>query len=127
MDQKHLKAQVYVEKTGTEYLSDLMTRCFIEGYDQNNEIILLLISKTLKKDLPDSVIWYNSLSKELGQVPCKMNHDELLNYLLNNKVPESVIFQKQQELAVQMKTWITEPNIESQSFFSKILNFLKRV
>lgn len=127
MDQKHLKAQVYVEKTGTEYLSDLMTRCFIEGYDQNNEIILLLISKTLKKDLPDSVIWYNSLSKELGQIPAQMKVEDLLNYLLNKEIPLAQQMEKQKEVAQKINDWQKEPDFQSQGFFSKIFSFLKNV
>lgn len=43
------KAQKYVEKTGTEYLSDLMVRCYVEGYLESHKNVKKLFSKSFNK------------------------------------------------------------------------------
>lgn len=88
---KELKAQIYVERNGNEYLAPLMTRSFIAGHDSNNEVALRLAQKCMGlKDIESTVVWYNTFNSDLQIVPSKVNPEKLVSYLLSQKVTEVI-------------------------------------
>jgi len=118
---KELMAKYFVERNGTEYLSDLMTRSFIEGYDSNHEVILELVKHCLSlKDITEAVIWYRSHNKELEGVPLKMDKNLIISFLIQSKV--------KQEIDVQAQTSKKpEPEIVADDIFSKFITFIKSI
>lgn len=127
---KDLKAMYFVQINGTEYLSELMTKSFVAGYDSNVDVVLELVKQCLNlKDITEAVVWYNSYNKKLEIVPAKMNSQQLVSFLVQLKIAElekAPIKKEEPVIQANTKLMASTEKISSNIFF-KFINFMKNI
>lgn len=117
---KELMAKYFVEKNGTEFLADLMTKSFISGYDSNVEVALETVKQCLQlKDITEAVVWYNSPNKDLQGIPAKLDKSVVIDYLIKSRLAKVVAEVK----IVQPEPQII-PEVTNNLFF-KFVTFVK--